>query len=81
MNKFIAAEEEALLTTKDVAAYLNLSIAWFHCKAVSGGGIPYIKIGNRRLYKKQDVLDWLKNHAQKIRSTSEYKKEQGGEHE
>ena len=68
MNKFIAAEEEALLTTKDVAAYLNLSIAWFHCKA-------YIKIGNRRLYKKQDVLDWLKNHAQKVRSTSEYKKE------
>lgn len=72
LNNFLSAPADALLPTKIVAAYLNKSISWFNCKAVSGGGIPYIKLGNKRLYKKQDVLDWLNSQTPKVTSTSEY---------
>ena len=77
INEFINAAPQALLDTKIVAAYTGLSISWFHCKAVSGGGIPYTKIGNKRRYLKQDVLDWLAEHTKKVHSTSEYIREGG----
>lgn len=76
LNNFLSAPADALLPTKIVAAYLNKSISWFNCKAVSGGGIPYIKLGNKRLYKKQDVLDWLNSQTKKVNSTSEYSKKE-----
>ena len=74
LNLFLSAPADALLPTKIVAAYLNKSISWFNCKAVSGGGIPFIKLGNKRLYKKQDVLEWLESNTQKVSSTSQYKR-------
>lgn len=76
ISNFLSAPADALLPTKIVAAYLNKSISWFNCKAVSGGGIPYIKLGNKRLYKKQDVLDWLDSQTSKVTSTSEYSKKE-----
>ena len=76
LNNFLSAPADALLPTKIVAAYLNKSISWFNCKAVSGSGIPYIKLGNKRLYKKQDVLDWLDSQTSKVTSTSEYQKKE-----
>ena len=72
-KQFIDADTEALLETKVVAAYTGLSIGWFDNKAVYGGGIPYTKLTNKRLYKKADVLVWLEEHSQKVNSTSEYK--------
>lgn len=74
-QEFINAPAEALLNSKTVAAFINRSVSWLNCKAVSGGGIPYTKIGNRRLYLKQDVLNWLAANSQKVNSTSEYEKE------
>ena len=71
-KEFIEAPLEALLNSKIVAAYINRSVSWLNCKAVSGGGIPYTKIGNRRLYQKQDVINWLEQNSQKVNSTSEY---------
>lgn len=72
-KQFIEADNEALLDTKVVAAYTNLSISWFNCKAVYGNGIPYRKVGHKRLYQKQDVIDWLDKNTKKVTSTSEYK--------
>ena len=51
-KQFIEADNEALLSTAVVAAYTGLSISWFNNKAVYGGGIPYTKVINKRLYKK-----------------------------
>ena len=72
-KQFIEADNEALLETKVVAAYTGLSVSWFNNKAVYGGGIPYTKLINKRLYKKADVLTWLEKNSQKVNSTSEYK--------
>ena len=74
LNLFLSAPADALLPTKIVAAFLNKSISWFNSKAVSGGGIPFIKLGNKRLYQKQDVLNWLDNNTKKVNSTSEYER-------
>lgn len=71
-NEFINASAEALLPTKVVSAYTGLSLSWFNCRAVSGGGMPYTKIGRHRQYKKQDVLNWLTENTKKTKSTSEY---------
>ena len=73
-DSFIEAPLEALLDTKTVSAYTGLSISYFHCKAVHGGGVPYRKVGHKRLYQKQDVLDWLDKHTKKVTSTSEYER-------
>ncbi len=73
-QEFINAPTEALLNSKTVAAFINRSVSWLNCKAVSGEGIPYTKIGNHRLYLKQDVLDWLATNSQKVNSTSDYER-------
>lgn len=78
IDEFLDASPQALLDTKVVSAYTGLSISWFHCKAVWGGGIPYSKIGNKRRYLKQDVLDWLAEHSKKVCSTSEYARKEAG---
>ena len=72
-KQFIAADNEAMLSTQMVAAYTGLSISWFNNKAYQGGGIPYRKLLTKRLYKKADVLEWLAENSQKVKSTSEYK--------
>lgn len=72
-KQFIAADDEAMLSTNIVAAYTGLSISWFNNKAYQGGGIGYTKLLNKRLYKKADVLAWLAENSQKVKSTSEYK--------
>ena len=76
IEAFINASPQTLFDTKVVSAYTGLSISWFHCKAVAGGGIPYTQIGHKRRYLKQDVIDWLAIHTQKVCSTSEYTKKE-----
>ncbi|MDR1494918.1 MAG: helix-turn-helix domain-containing protein [Rickettsiales bacterium] len=74
-QEFEDAPMSAPLNSKVVAAFINKSISWLNIKATYGGSIPYTKLGNSRLYSKKDVLDWLERNGQKIRSTSEYRRE------
>lgn len=69
---FYAAPNEALLDRKTVAAGIGFSLAWMEIKAVTGGGIPFLKVGRRCLYRKSDVLAWLETNGKKVGSTSEY---------
>lgn len=71
-KQFIAADNEAYLSTQIVAAYTGLSVSWFNNKAYQGGGIRFTKRLTKRLYKKADVLEWLKQHDKNVKSTSEY---------
>ena len=69
-NYFIEAKPEVLLTTKVVSAYMDLSISWFNYKASKGDGILFRIIGNKRMYKKQDVLNWINRHCPLINKSS-----------
>lgn len=68
---FWQAPSEALFPQKTLTHVIQKSEAWFEALRCKGGGIPYLKIGHNCLYRKSDVLNWLKKH-QTISSTSQY---------
>jgi hypothetical protein len=49
-----------MLTTRAVAAWLGVSVAWLEIHRGRDDGIPYIQYSNRIIaYRRRDVLDWL----------------------
>lgn len=71
-TEFWNAPLEALLDRQTTAAGVNHSMGWMELKAVTGGGIPYLKCGRRCLYRKSDALAWLEANSKRVQSTSEY---------
>lgn len=71
-EEFIETPPQALLSTKFVQAYMRLLKQWIDGRAVYGEGILFIKLAHKRMYMKQDVLDWINCHFVKVCSTSEY---------
>jgi hypothetical protein len=41
---------DALMSVKDAATYLGISVGWLY-----GSGIPCVKLGRRRLYRRVDL--------------------------
>ena len=72
MKKFQDSDDADLLDSKTVAGFLGVSVSFLNNKAVSGGGPRYRKIGNKRKYRKIDVLDWLDTVAPVVEHTSSY---------
>lgn len=49
-----------LLTEKDVASQIGMSVWWLRQKRVAGGGIPYLKMGDSEksgVRYEQDAID------------------------
>lgn len=74
-DDFWTAPDASLFNRVAIAAALDLSVAWMDLKATAGGGIPFLKIGRRCLYRKSDVLAWLEQNGRLVHSTSEYTNE------
>lgn len=53
-------EIEKLLTTKEVAEYLDIAISTLMKYRVNRTGPVYIKLGQLVRYRKADVDEWLK---------------------
>ena len=62
-------EETPLLTARQVANWLNLSVAWLdQCRSKNGDKSlvpPHLRFGKRVRYRRQDVRDWLKTREEK----------------
>lgn len=71
-EQFVKADVNTMVTTEEASAYTGLSVSWFNTKAVEGDGIRFRKIGKRRMYLKQDVLDWLEKRCPKVLNTMQY---------
>jgi hypothetical protein len=69
---FWNAPNEALLDRETTAAGVVRSLGWMELKAITGGGIPFLKCGRRCLYRKSDSLAWLEANSKRVNSTSEY---------
>ncbi len=54
-------EKEKLLTTKEVAEYLDIALSTVKQYRVNRTGPVYIKVGPLVRYRKADVDTWLKN--------------------
>jgi hypothetical protein len=59
----------ALLSTRDAARTLKLSVRTLERLRVSGGGPKYIKIGRCVRYEDPAIQSWLSDHT--VSSTSE----------
>ena len=54
-------EKEKLLTTKEVAEYLDIALSTVKQYRVNRTGPVYIKVGPLVRYRKSDVDAWLKD--------------------
>lgn len=54
-------DPDRLLTTRDAADILKLSIAWFESKRCKGGGPPYVKIGHAVRYRQGDIYKFIED--------------------
>ena len=59
----------ALLTPKEAARLLKLSLSWLAKARMRGDGPPFVKIGNAIRYAETALIQWLKSR-QRL-STSE----------
>jgi predicted DNA-binding transcriptional regulator AlpA len=57
-----------LLTPKQAARLLNLSVSWLAKRRLAGDGPPYIKLGGAVRYAEAALHQWMK--AQQRTSTS-----------
>ncbi len=60
---------DRLLSPKETAEFLRVSISWLAKARMRGDGPPYVKIGRRVFYRESALLQWLK--SQERLSTSE----------
>ena len=61
---------ERLLTPKEAAGFLRVSLSWLAKARMRGDGPPYIQIGRSVRYSETVLIHWMK--SQQRRSTSEY---------
>lgn len=59
-----------LVSTREASEILGLSQSYLEKARVSGGSLPYIKIGRRVLYDVREVEAWLKGRT--FSSTAAY---------
>jgi predicted DNA-binding transcriptional regulator AlpA len=67
-DKPVAAIER-LLTPKEAAHFLRVSLSWLAKARMRGDGPPYIRIGRSTRYSEAALLQWMKSR-QRL-STSE----------
>ena len=60
--EFYALPEEAMVDRETVAAVRYIAVQTVELEAIRGGGVPYRRVGRRALYRKGDVLDWMKRN-------------------
>ena len=60
---------ERLLTPKDAANFLRVSVSWLAKARMRGDGPPYVKLGRAIRYREGALLQWLRSR-QRL-STSE----------
>jgi len=63
------APPNSLLTAKEAAHFLRVSLSWLAKSRMRGDGPPYIKVGRSIRYTEAAVTQWMKSH-QRL-STSE----------
>ena len=57
-----------MLTPKQAARHLNLSVSWLAKRRLAGDGPPYVKLGGAVRYAEASIQQWMK--SQQRTSTS-----------
>jgi len=59
--KKITVATFVLLTPKEAATRLKVSLSWLAKARMRGDGPPYIRIGRSIRYREADLLQWMKS--------------------
>jgi excisionase family DNA binding protein len=60
-----------LLTTKEAASYLSVSMAFLERDRWAGARIPFVKVGSRAVrYREEDLNDYINNQVRLSTSDS-----------
>jgi len=62
---------ENYLTTREAAQLSGLSVSYLNKLRCFGGGSPYLKVGRKCIYRRDQFEAWLAKHQ--YGSTSEYR--------
>jgi excisionase family DNA binding protein len=65
-------ERTMLMTQRQVAELTHISERTLERWRVIGSDLPYVKLGYRVMYRREDVEKWIDSHV--VNSTSEAKK-------
>jgi predicted DNA-binding transcriptional regulator AlpA len=57
-----SATPQRLLTPKEAARLLNLSVSWLAKRRLAGDGPPYVKLGGAVRYVEASLQQWMKAH-------------------
>jgi len=68
-NKIISGAER-LLTAKEAADFLRLSLSWLAKSRLRGDGPPYLKVGRSIRYVESSLMQWMR--VRQRLSTSEH---------
>ena len=63
LNEYELSPLSALFNQKTIAAVLSCSTQLLERNRWAGGGVPYLKIGRKVLYRKCDVLDYIQQQV------------------
>jgi predicted DNA-binding transcriptional regulator AlpA len=66
----LADQNQRLLTAKEAAKSLRLSVSWLAKARMRGDGPPYVKLGRAVRYGEGGLSDWLKSRARSSTSQS-----------
>ena len=61
-----------LLTAKEVAARLKVSLSWLAKARMRGDGPPYIRIGRSIRYAEAALIQWMKSR-QRLSTSEQYR--------
>ncbi len=72
--------EDKILTIKEASRFLKLNVSTIN-KMISEGTIPSYKVGKRRLFDRDDLIQWFKSHRndKPQKTTVRKSKKKGGE--
>jgi hypothetical protein len=69
----VAGDDDDLLPTPDIAAWLEVSVQWLEIGRFKGYGPPFMRVSDRMIrYRRGDVRQWLRERTHQ--RTSEYVK-------
>jgi hypothetical protein len=73
-SKGTSMASDNYLTTKRTAELSGLSVSYLNKLRCLGGGSPFLKVGRKCIYRRDEFEAWLATHQRS--STSEYSADQ-----
>lgn len=70
-QEFWQAHSGAYVDRKTAAAARYVTSETLESEAIKGGGPPYIRVGRRALYKKDELLAWMERTGRKVENTAQ----------